>query len=70
MGCASLSGGMRACFDFSFPDTCTSDADCPAAPGGRRGSCLDEDQGVPPSDPLYHRCYLPYTAADNKTSCW
>jgi hypothetical protein len=70
MGCASLSGGMRACFDFSFPNTCTTDADCPAAPSGRRGSCLDEDQGVPQGDPLYHRCYLPYNAADNKTSCW
>lgn len=68
--CASLSGNQRACFDFSFPDTCTTDADCPASQSGRRGECLDEGEGVAPTDSVYHRCYFPYDAPDNKFGCW
>lgn len=68
--CAELSGGMRACFDEAFPDTCTTDADCPTSPSGKHGTCFDEDFGFAPGDSLYHRCYLPISLSDNKTSCW
>jgi hypothetical protein len=70
MACAELSGGQRACFDFAFPDTCTTDNDCPMAPSGKRGECLDAGEGLGPGDPLYHRCYLPFDAADNNFGCW
>ncbi len=65
--CADLSGGMRACFDFNFPDSCNTDADCPESAGGVNGTCLDEGEGVSPSDGVYKRCYLPL---GDKTSCW
>ncbi|HSO00331.1 MAG TPA: hypothetical protein VLS89_18690, partial [Candidatus Nanopelagicales bacterium] len=68
--CVSLSGNMRGCFDLSFPDTCTTDADCPISPSQRRGECLDEGEGLAPGDAVYRRCYLPYDPADNKFSCW
>ena len=68
--CSDLSGGMRACFDQSFPDTCTKDLDCPAAPGGKHGSCLNENFGVAPGDANYHHCYLPVNLNTNKTSCF
>lgn len=69
-GCAELSGGQHACFDYAFPDTCTTDADCPKSPSGKNGECLDEGEGLGPTDSLYHRCYLPYNATDNKFGCW
>lgn len=69
-GCAELSGGMRACFDESFPDTCTTNADCPTSPGGKHGTCLDENVGVDSSSSVYHHCYLPINLSDNKTTCW
>lgn len=69
-GCAELSGGMRACFDESFPDTCTTNADCPKSPSGKSGTCLNENVGVDPSSSVYHRCYLPINLNDNKTTCW
>lgn len=68
--CSDLSNGMKACFDQSFPDTCTTDADCPASPSGKHGSCLDEDFGLGAGDPQYHHCYLPVNLNTNKTSCW
>ena len=68
--CVELSGGQRACFDYSFPDTCNSDADCPMSPGMKRGSCLDEGEGVTPQDSIYHRCYVPLNPVDNKSGCW
>lgn len=68
--CVQLSGGEGACFDQSFPDTCTTDADCPLTPGRINGTCLTEAYGVAPGDPIYHRCYLPIRFLDNKTSCW
>ena len=68
--CTDLSSGMKACFDQSFPDTCNTDADCPKAPGGKAGTCLDEAEGVGPGDSLYNRCYLPLNASTGKTSCW
>ncbi|MFO0614237.1 MAG: hypothetical protein U0414_16730 [Polyangiaceae bacterium] len=68
--CASLSNGMRACFDEAFPDTCTTNTDCPTSPGGLHGSCLDENFGVAPGDTIYHHCYLPVDLDSNITSCW
>ena len=70
LACADLSGGMHACFDESFPDTCTTNADCPKSPSGKSGTCLNENFGLSPSDANYHRCYLPINLNDNKTSCW
>lgn len=69
-GCSDLSNGMKACFDQSFPDTCTSNADCPKSPGGKSGSCLNESFGLSPSDAEYHHCYLPVNLNTNKTSCY
>ncbi|MFO0552904.1 MAG: hypothetical protein U0271_31240 [Polyangiaceae bacterium] len=68
--CVDISGGARACFDEAFPDTCTTDANCPTAPGGKHGSCLDERFGLAPGDSVYHRCYLPLDVNSNKTECW
>ena len=68
--CTDISGGMKACFDQSFPDTCNSNADCPAAPGGKPGTCLDEGEGVGPGDSVYKRCYFPINPTTSKTSCW
>lgn len=68
--CSELSGGMRACFDQAFPDTCTTNADCPKSPSGKPGTCLNESVGVDSSSSVYHRCYLPINLNDNKTSCW
>ena len=60
-----------ACFDLAFPDVCTIDDDCPLAPSGLRGECLDEDDGVPSTDPnLYHRCYLPSVGTPVVSRCW
>jgi hypothetical protein len=70
MGCAELSGGQRACFDFSFSTSCADDLDCPTSPSGKHGACLDESLGVDSSSSLYHRCYLPFDAVSNQFSCW
>ncbi|MBM4356491.1 MAG: hypothetical protein FJ096_00115 [Deltaproteobacteria bacterium] len=58
-GCSELGNGERACFDQSFSKTCTKNSDCPKSPGGKPGTCLDEADGVSPSDDVYHRCYFP-----------
>ncbi|MBK8252842.1 MAG: hypothetical protein IPK82_09255 [Polyangiaceae bacterium] len=68
--CSELSGGMRACFDQSFPDTCNTDSDCPKSPSGKPGACLDETYGVDSTSSVYKRCYLPINSADSKTTCW
>jgi hypothetical protein len=68
--CSELSGGMRACFDQSFPDSCTTNADCPQSPSGKSGTCLNEQVGVDSGSSVYHKCYLPINLSDNKTSCW
>src|SRR5690606_39205977 len=58
--CLNLDG-ESFCFQTDFPDTCTTSADCPAAPSGAHGTCLDENiGGVQPGDALYHRCYVPF----------
>jgi hypothetical protein len=78
--CIEASGGQRACFNYEQFATpcdpakgcveCTTDLDCPASPSGRHGECFDEGEGYTPSDAVYHRCYLPYDAPDNKFECW
>jgi hypothetical protein len=70
MACRSLSGDQKGCFDESFPDTCTTSADCPTSPSGKHGYCLDENLGLSPGDSLYHHCYVPFNLTSYKTSCW
>jgi len=70
VGCEEVSGGQKACFDFSFPDTCTTDADCPESPSGKHGECLDEEEGVAPGSSVYHRCYYPFYPASSSFQCW
>ncbi|MFO0588682.1 MAG: hypothetical protein U0441_14125 [Polyangiaceae bacterium] len=68
--CADLADGMRGCFDGSYADTCTTDADCPVSPGGKHGTCLNEDWSLTPGDPLYHHCTLPTDPGLKTASCW
>jgi hypothetical protein len=70
IGCVQLSGTQHACLDFTFPVTCTADADCPKAPSGKNGTCLDERQQLTSADSNYHHCYFPIDEATNKTSCY
>lgn len=69
--CRELSGGQRVCFDESFPDACTvddpnnpykADTECPKAPGGKNGTCVELNSGT--------ACYLPYNTVKDKYSCW
>lgn len=71
VACVGATGNQRACFDTTAK-TCTSDADCPAAPAPstRRGMCLDGRVNLMQGDPGYHTCYLPYNAALNKFKCF
>jgi hypothetical protein len=57
--CQNVHGNERSCIDVSFPQTCTKDADCPLAPSGLHGHCLNESDEVVSGDPLYHHCYIP-----------
>jgi hypothetical protein len=59
-----------ACFDFSFPDECTVDGDCPEAPSGRNGECLDEAEGLAPADDVYQHCYFPFFTTSSSFQCW
>jgi len=70
--CVTASGGQKACFDLTFPDTCTTDSDCPASPSGLHGECLDGTEGFTSTDELYHHCYFPSKLVDNipKFGCW
>ena len=68
--CAGLTGDQRACIDVSFPDKCTTSADCPTSPGGKHGYCLDEGLGVAPGDAVYHHCYFPQNGSTMKITCW
>lgn len=70
VACALMPGGGRGCFDYSYPDTCAADADCPLSPGGLHGNCLDELDSVNPGDTLYHRCSLPLDAMTMNPTCW
>jgi hypothetical protein len=55
--------GERACLDLSFPTVCMSDLDCPTAPSGKHGRCIDNS-----ASSIFQRCYLPFS--DEKYSCW
>jgi hypothetical protein len=68
--CVEVYPGERACLDMRLPDACTTSDDCPTAPGGAHGFCLDETQGLDPSQPNYHHCYLPYVAEQSAFHCW
>lgn len=68
--CIEVSGKQRACFDTSFPDTCTTDNDCPASPSTRHGECLDEGEGLAQGDDLYHHCYFPFLTGSGSYECW
>jgi hypothetical protein len=70
VSCVEGSGGQRACFDRSFSVSCTTDADCPISPSGKHGECFDAAEGYDSTHPLYHKCYLPYQAMENKYGCW
>ena len=52
--------GQKGCFDNSFPTACLVDLDCPLSPGNRHGHCLNENDGLTPTDTVYHKCYLPF----------
>jgi len=70
VACTEVSGKQRACFDTTFPDTCTVDNDCPTSPSGRHGECLDEGEGLAPGDGAYHRCYFPFVAGSGTFQCY
>lgn len=69
-GCAELANGMRGCFDGAYSTPCVTDQDCPVAPSGKPGSCLDDRFKVDPSDPRYQKCYLPLDPDLLLASCW
>ncbi len=66
--CADLALGQRGCFDASFSTSCTVDSQCPLSPSGRNGECLDEAEGVAPTDSVYHTCYVPFIS--QQFQCW
>jgi len=68
VGCLDTTAGQRACFDLAFPNSCTSDSDCPTAPSGENGECLDEPDGYDSSSDVYERCFVPFL--DGKFQCW
>ena len=68
--CTELYRGETACIDGAYSTPCTTSDDCPVAPSGRHGTCLDEAVGLSPTDARYHRCWAPYDVATNEASCW
>jgi hypothetical protein len=71
-GCEQIARGQFACFDESFPDQCPTDSDseCPQAPSGAHGECLDDNEGVSQGDPVWHHCYFPFDNAKMNYTCW
>jgi hypothetical protein len=69
-GCTQLKAEEHSCMDRDFKTTCTTDSDCPVAPSGLHGLCLDNRVQIAPGDSLYHHCYAPYTEALNVFSCY
>jgi hypothetical protein len=45
------------------------DEDCPLAPSGLNGECMDEEDGVEAGQPSYQRCYAPMVEGTGYT-CW
>jgi hypothetical protein len=68
--CQSPTEGQSACFDVDLTATCTTDMDCPSSPGGDHGECLDEQEGVGPTDAVYHHCYWPFDDLDMRFTCY
>jgi hypothetical protein len=68
--CVSLHGDEKSCINLHFPDTCTAARDCPKAPSGRHGICLDETEGLSSTDSAYHHCYAPFDSNTNVFSCY
>jgi hypothetical protein len=67
--CTQLHANERSCTDPSFAKTCTSSNDCPMAPSGLRGHCLDESDGLSSTDSAYHHCYAPIVGGTT-TTCY
>ncbi len=68
--CVSLHGTEKSCIDLRFSKSCLVDQDCPQAPSGLFGTCLDERQGLDSTDSVYHRCYAPYDEENSSYSCY
>jgi hypothetical protein len=49
---------------------CTSDAQCPVAPSGLHGKCMDQTSNSNPGDGVYHTCAPHYIAATARFGCW
>lgn len=64
-GCRVETPGGKFCFDFSYPDQCTTSADCPQAPSGKYGECLSSKYGS-----LAGRCGPPYRESSYTFTCW
>ncbi len=67
--CGEDDADAQVCFDTALSATCTVDEDCPTSPSGEHGRCLDDEDGVEPSQDLYHRCYFP-ARGNLSYSCW
>jgi hypothetical protein len=67
--CVDLVDGERACLDLDFAAECVIDEDCPLAPSGLNGECMDEEDGVDAGQPSYQRCYAPMVEGTGYT-CW
>ncbi len=70
VACETTAVDQKACFDTSFPDTCTTNADCPESPSGKNGECLDEGEGLSPGDGAYQRCYFPFYQTQGSFECY
>jgi hypothetical protein len=59
--CATGDGQVRGCFDRTFPDSCSSDEDCPVSPqSGKQGHCINQsDVADGFSESLLGLCYFP-----------
>lgn len=66
--CIEVSSGEYGCFDLSFSVPCKTDQDCPLAPSGRHGECLDTE--VASNSSAFERCYFPFCdPADAANPC-
>jgi hypothetical protein len=65
--CEALHGTERSCIDLSLSKTCTTDTNCPQAPSGLYGHCLNESDGLSPTDSAYHHCFAPIIGGTTET---
>jgi hypothetical protein len=70
--CYPATGNELACLQIPFEDSCPggSNSECPQAPGGSYGTCLDEADGVTPDSSAYLMCFLPIDSGTGKSGCW